>query len=81
MMIPYTNPSTADCGPPCPPTNGHTLPFTSTLQGATVTYVCCDIHSERHQFCCDVTAVCNKEVYWEPSADDICGEPTARSIW
>ena len=26
--------------PPSPPTNGHILPYTNTLEGATVTYLC-----------------------------------------
>ena len=76
------NPSTADCGPPSPPTNAHILPFTSTLEGATVTYVCCIILPGGQQSCCEednVTAVCNKEGYWEPSTDDICAEPTGQS--
>ena len=68
--------------PPSPPINAHILPYTSTLEGATVTYVCCGIHSDGHQSCCEednVTAVCNRDGYWEPSTDDICAEPTSQS--
>ena len=47
-----------------------------------MTYVCCGIHSDGHQSCCEednVTAVCNRDGYWEPSTDDICAKPTDQS--
>ena len=41
--------TTVDCGlPPSPPTNGHILPYTNTLNGAEVTYVCWNIHREEN---------------------------------
>ena len=70
----------AHCNPPPPPdpASGQLLPYTSTLEGATVTYVCWNVHQRGR---CDednvtCTAVCNKQGHWEPSTDDICAEPT-----
>ena len=71
--------STASCGSPSLPTNGYIIPYTSTLEGATVMYTCWNIYRSGYQSQCEevnVTAVCNKQGYWEPSTEDICGEPT-----
>ena len=44
-----------------------------------MTYVCWNIHhGVGPQSQCkevNMTAVCNKQGYWEPSTDDICTEP------
>ena len=41
--------TTVDCGlPPPSPTNGHILPYTNTLNGAEVDYVCWNIHREEN---------------------------------
>ena len=42
-------------------------------------YTYWNIYRSGHQSQCEevnVTAVCNKQGYWEPSIEDICGEPT-----
>ena len=55
--------SLINCGqPPSPPTNGHILPYTNTLEGAEVMYVCWNIHQEANVSLCaeaNTTAVCN----------------------
>ena len=65
-----------DCHSPSPPPNGYILPYTSTLEGAIVTYVCWSVQHGTG-LCGEVnkTAVCTKRGQWEPSADDICTEP------
>ena len=65
-----------DCHSPSPPPNGYILPYTSTLEGAIVTYVCWSVQHGTG-LCGEVnkTAVCNKRGQWEPSADDICTQP------
>ena len=70
----------ANCGPPprAPSTGGRILPYTSTLEGAMVTYACW--HQVMHQ-CMEVnmSSVCNKEGNWEP-ASDLCVESPAGII-
>ena len=63
----------ARCNPPSPPSIGQLLPYTSTLEGATVMYVCWNIH-QRGRCEYNVTAVCNNQGHWEPSTEDICAE-------
>ena len=66
----------ASCGPPpSPPTNGHILPYLSTLEGAIVTYVCWNIHQQENISLCteiNTTAVCSKKGTWEPDSQDMC---------
>ena len=65
------------CGPPPPPQNGYIVPYISTLEGATVTYVLQSTHQLGHQSVCtevNVTAVCNREGKWEAVSDDGCSE-------
>ena len=65
-----------DCHSPSPPPSGYILPYLSTLEGATLTYVCWSIQHGT-ELCGEVnkTAVCTKRGQWEPSADDICTQP------
>ena len=65
----------APCNPPSPPSNGQLLPYTSTLEGATVVYVCWTNHKRGQCEEVNVTAVCNRQGHWEPSSEDICAEP------
>ena len=67
---------TVDCHSPSPPPSGYILPYPSTLEGATLTYVCWSIQHGAG-LCEEVnkTAVCNKRGQWEPSADIICTQP------
>ena len=76
----HFNFGTAICGLPSLPINGYIAPYTSTLERATVMYICWNVHRRGHQSQCEkvnMTAVCNEHGYWEPSTDDICAEPTA----
>ena len=64
-----------NCGPPSAPSHGHFLPYTSTLEGATVTYVCWTIYQEANISLSteiNTTAVCNKNGNWEPVSLDMC---------
>ena len=64
------------CGQPPPPRNGHIVPNNfSTLEGATVSYVCWNIYQEEDtSLCTDIntTAVCNNNGNWEPDSQDRC---------
>ena len=64
------------CPSPSQPPNGYILPYTSTLEGATLTYVCWNVQHGTG-LCGEVnrTAVCTERGQWEPSADDICTQP------
>jgi hypothetical protein len=66
--------------PSAPPNaNGYIAPYTSTLEGAEVTYVCWTIDHTLHQPMCkqsNRTAVCTAEGNWEPNSDNICDEST-----
>ena len=70
----------AHCNPPSLPSDGQLLPYTSTLEGATVTYVCWNVHQRGRCDDVNVTAVCNKQGYWEPNTDDICAESTGEFL-
>ena len=51
------------------------MPYTSTVEGASVTYVFQTSNKiGRHPVCANVnfTAVCNEEGQWEPGSDDTC---------
>ena len=61
--------------PPSPPTNGHILPYTNTLEGTIVTYMCWNIHQEENISLCtevNTTAVCNKHGNWDLISQDLC---------
>ena len=65
----------ANCGPPPPAQNGHIISYSSTLEGAEVTYVCWNVHHEENTSQCVeiyTTAVCNVEGKWESRSDDMC---------
>ena len=76
IMIVFGLDHIADCRSPSPPPSGYILPYPSTLEGATLTYVCWSIQ-QGAGLCGEVnkTAVCNRRGQWEPSADDICTQP------
>ena len=54
---------TVNCNIPPHPTNGFILPYTNTLEGANVTYICGGV---------PVRATCTKMGKWEPNNTDIC---------
>lgn len=61
------------CDPPSPPSNGYIMPYTSTVEGASVTYVFQYLFQMGQQFVCaevNVTAVCNNNGYWEPNSEE-----------
>ena len=63
------------CDPPSLPSNGYIIPYTSTVEGATVTYIFQMSNKiGHHSVCADVnfTAVCNNNGQWEPASGDIC---------
>ena len=66
----------ANCNrPPSPPKNGHILPYTNTLEGARVIYLCWNIyHEDNESLCAEVntTAVCNEHGNWELISQDLC---------
>ena len=70
---------TANCDHPSHPTNGYITLFISKLEGTKLTVAC---WTADHSGCnkVNVTAVCNKQGHWEPSIDNICGEPTGNNI-
>ena len=56
---------TVNCGP-LPSASGYVFPYSSTLEGSSVMFMCHnDLQSE-------LTAVCTKEGKWEPRPIDIC---------
>ena len=61
----------ASCGPPSTPPNGYIFPYTSTIEGSVVTFVC---QNNDHQTLFEnfTTAVCNQQGNWEPSPGDFC---------
>ena len=63
----------ANCGRPPLPKNGHNIiPYTNTLEGAIVTYVCWEVHQEWNTSVCaeiNTTAVCNRNGDWELDSD------------
>ena len=65
-----------NCGPPpSSPTNGHVLPYTNTLEGVTITYICWNIYQEENISLCtevNTTAVCNEHGNWELISQDLC---------
>jgi hypothetical protein len=66
---------TVNCGHPPSPRNGHIIPYFSTLEGATVTYVCWNICQEENTILCteiNTTAVCNNNGIWELDSQDRC---------
>ena len=80
-LISFHSPSILEtpivCDPPPPPQNGYIVPYISTLEGATVTYVLQSTHQLGHQSVCtevNVTAVCNREGKWEAVSDDKCSQ-------
>ena len=68
--------TSVNCGQPLsPPTSGHILPYTNTLEGAIVTYMCWNIHKEENvSQCIEVStmAVCNEHGNWELISQDSC---------
>ena len=56
---------TANCGPVPSSANGYVLPYTNTLEGASVMFMCQNVEI--------VTAVCTRAGKWEPNPVDICG--------
>jgi hypothetical protein len=54
-----------NCGP-LPSANGYVLPYTSTLEGSRVMFMCKDDPLS------ELTAVCTRAGKWEPSPVDIC---------
>ena len=65
----------ANCGHPLSPTNGLILPYTNTLEGTIVTYICWNIHQEENLSLCtevNTTAVCNEYGNWKLISQDLC---------
>ena len=67
------------CGqPPSPPRNAHVIPYFSTLEGATVSYVCWTVYQEENippvSLCIEIntTAICKNNGNWEPDSQDMC---------
>ena len=54
-----------NCGP-LPSANGYVLPYTSTLEGSRVMFMCQDDPQS------ELTAVCTGAGKWEPSPIDVC---------
>ena len=75
-----------NCFSPSPPQNGYIIPYTSTTEGAKVTYVCWTVdHNTQHQPTCkqrNITAVCTAEGNWEPNynSHEICDKSSGK-IW
>ena len=79
MILLYV--ATIVCAPPSPPPNGYIIPYTSTVEGATVIFVFENVYQIDRQSVCtevNVTAVCNQDGHWESSSVDIkfCEEMT-----
>ena len=76
---------TVICAPPSPPPNGYIIPYTSTVEGATVTYVFQNLNQIESQSVCtevNVTSVCNRDGHWESSSiDKFCAETTGIVNW
>ena len=73
------------CFPPSPPPkfNGYIIPYTSTVEGAEVLYVCWTIDHTQHQPICkqrNITAVCTAEGIWEPNSHTICDESSGITL-
>ena len=63
----------ADCGPPPPVTNGSINSYTSTVEGAVITYQC-------NEGLCPsglLTAVCQPDGRWRPNPADTTCRSTA----
>ena len=74
-LLSYGHFFTANCGPPSPHPNGHIIPYTSTIEGVKVTYVCWTVDQTQYQPVCkqtNVTAVRTDEGNWEPNSNSIC---------
>ena len=54
---------TVKCNPPPPLKNGFIFPYTNTLEGANVTYICGGV---------PIIATCTVTGNWEPNNRDIC---------
>ena len=67
----------ADCGPVSSPSSGYVSPYSSTLEGATVTFtfMCENIYGQT--FSLDGTTVCNSEGDWVPNQANICGKSSS----
>ena len=74
MLIVLT--CSANCGvPPPPPVNGHIIPYTNTLEGAVVIYVCWTVHQEENTTVCaeiNTIAVCERNGNWGLDSQDRC---------
>ena len=74
------------CFSPSPPQNGYIIPYTSTTEGAKVTYVCWTVdHNTQHQPMCkqrNITAVCTAEGNWEPNynSHEICDKSSGKIL-
>ena len=68
----------ATCDPPISLQNGVIIPYSNTLGGAMVTFVCWTIHETMHQSMCketNISAICNANGNWERNLETICAEP------
>ena len=61
---------TANCGPPSPPPSGYIFPYTSTIDGAIVNFVC---QKSAWNLKENLTVtVCNKQGKWDPNPAEFC---------
>ena len=68
----------ANCGAPSPPQDGLIYPYTDTLKGAKVTYMCLNNNGLSLEDNNSV-AVCNQEGYWEPNPRDACSVNSSKA--
>ena len=57
----------ANCNPPLVPSGAYTIPNTSTLEGAEVTYICHGDHSLYKE-----KEICTNKGEWKPNSSIIC---------
>ena len=60
----------ANCGPPSSPPSGYIFLYTSTIDGATVTFAC--QKSELNLEVNFTATVCNKQGKWDPDPAEFC---------
>ena len=61
----------ANCGPPSRPPNSYIIPYSTTIEGGVVTFLCWN--DDQQSKAEDRNITCNRLGIWEPTPSEVCG--------